>query len=49
VQVAHELLRTRIAHADRDYEVREDLDTCADILRRGELADAVEHAIGPLG
>ena len=49
VQVAHELLRKRIAHADRDYEVREDLDTCADILRRGELADAVEHAIGPLG
>ncbi|MBT8040009.1 MAG: histidine ammonia-lyase [Xanthomonadales bacterium] len=48
VQVAHELLRKRIAHADRDYEVRADLDACAEILRRGELLEAVEHAIGPL-
>jgi histidine ammonia-lyase len=48
VQVAHELLRERIAHADRDYEVRADLDACAENLRRGELLEAVEHAIGPL-
>ena len=48
VQVAHELLRKRIAHADRDYEVRADLDACAETLRRGELLEAVEHAIGPL-
>ena len=48
VHVAHELLRGQIGHAHRDYEVRNDLDTCADILRRGELADAVRAEIGPL-
>ena len=45
---AHELLRGRIGHAHRDYEVRNDLDTCAEILRRGELAEVVLDAIGPL-
>jgi histidine ammonia-lyase len=38
---AHELLRGRIGHAHRDYEVRNDLDTCAGILQRGELAAEV--------
>jgi len=48
VLVAHRMLRGRIAHAEHDYEVRNDLDTCADILRRGELAEVVLDAIGPL-
>jgi histidine ammonia-lyase len=48
VLLAHEALRSRIRHADRDYEVRNDLDFCADMLRRGELASAVESAIGAL-
>jgi histidine ammonia-lyase len=48
VWLAHRLLRGQIGHADRDYEVRNDLDTCADILRRGELASHVEAEIGPL-
>jgi histidine ammonia-lyase len=48
VLVAHELLRRQVGHADRDYEVRNDLDLCADILRRGGLAEGVEAAIGPL-
>jgi histidine ammonia-lyase len=48
VQLAHELLRGQISHADKDYEVGSDLDICADILRRGELASTVEAAIGPL-
>jgi histidine ammonia-lyase len=48
VLLAHEALRSRIRHADRDYEVRNDLDLCADMLRRGELATAVESAIGAL-
>jgi histidine ammonia-lyase len=48
VDVARQMLRERIAHADRDYEVRTDLDTCADILRRGQLADAVEAETGSL-
>ncbi len=48
VLVAHELLRGQIPHADRDYEVRNDLDLCADLLRRGELVSGVESKIGPL-
>jgi histidine ammonia-lyase len=48
VQLAHELLRGQIGHAYKDYEVRNDLDTCADILRRGELASTIEAGIGPL-
>jgi len=48
VLLAHRLLRSRIAHADRDYEVRNDLDTCAGILRDGELLDAVAAGIGDL-
>jgi histidine ammonia-lyase len=48
VLVAHRLLRERISHAEQDYEVRNDLDTCADLLRRGDLARGVEDEIGPL-
>ena len=48
VQMAHELLREQIGHAHKDYEVRNDLETCADILRRGALATAVEAGIGSL-
>jgi histidine ammonia-lyase len=48
VHVAHRMLRERIGHADRDYEVRNDLDVCAELLRSGELAAAVEASIGDL-
>jgi histidine ammonia-lyase len=48
VRVAHELLRDRIGHAEQDYEVRNDLDTCAAILRQGVLAEVVQDAIGSL-
>jgi histidine ammonia-lyase len=48
VWLAHRFLRDQIGHADRDYEVRNDLDACAGILRRGELASQVEAEIGPL-
>jgi histidine ammonia-lyase len=48
VHVAHEMLRRQIAHAQRDYEIRNDLDLCTNILRAGELASAVEAQIGPL-
>jgi len=48
VLLAHELLRSQIGHADRDYEVRNDLDVCADILRRGDLSNHVEAGIGAL-
>jgi len=48
VLLAHQLLRDQISHANQDYEVRNDLDTCADILRRGELLSTVEADIGSL-
>lgn len=48
VLVAHRLLRERINHANQDYEVRNDLETCAGLLRRGDLARGVEAEIGPL-
>jgi histidine ammonia-lyase len=48
VHVAHEMLRRQTAHAQQDYEIRNDLDLCANILRSGELALAVEAQIGPL-
>jgi len=48
VLLAHNLLRSKIEHAHKDYEVRNDLDVCADILRRGELSAALESYIGTL-
>ncbi len=48
VAAAHALLRERINHADVDYEVRNDLDTCAQILRSGELLTAVDSAVSGL-
>ena len=48
IRLAHELLRSQIGHAHQDYEVRNDLDLCADILRRGDLASHVEAGIGNL-
>jgi histidine ammonia-lyase len=49
VHLAHRLLRSYIEHAQKDYEVRNDLKVCTDILRRGELASAVQAEIGRLG
>lgn len=48
VLVAHRLLREQIKHANQDYEVRNDLDACAGLLRQGDLAAGVEAEIGPL-
>jgi histidine ammonia-lyase len=48
VHEAHGMLRERIGHADRDYEVRNDLDVCAELLRTGALAAAVQDSIGTL-
>ena len=48
VAVAHRTLRGEIEHAIKDYEVRGDLDRCADILRTGVLLNAVENELGPL-
>ena len=48
VAVAHQFLRKEIKHAVRDYEVRNDLDRCAEILRSGVLLKAVEDELGAL-
>ena len=48
VKLAHQALRNEIKHAIKDYEVRNDLDRCAEILRRGFLLNTVESDLGPL-
>ena len=48
VLLAYEQLRSRIGHADKDYEVRNDLDLCAGMLRNGELLTTLENDIGAL-
>jgi histidine ammonia-lyase len=48
VSLAHKALRREIRHADQDYEVRNDLDQCAEILRSGALLKVVENELGPL-
>lgn len=47
VFAAHQYLRSRIPHAHRDYEVRNDIELCASILRQGSLIDPVEQVVGP--
>jgi len=48
VAITHQALRKEIKHADKDYEVRNDLDRCAQILRDGDLLHAVEDKLGAL-
>ncbi len=48
VAIAHQSLRKEIEHAVKDYEVRNDLGQCADILRSGTLLKAVEDELGHL-
>jgi len=48
VLAAHRFLRERIPHALRDYEVRNDLETCAALLREGDLSAEVEGITGIL-
>jgi histidine ammonia-lyase len=48
VHTAQQYLRSKISHADEDYEVRNDIELCASILRDGELIRQVEAEIGEL-
>jgi histidine ammonia-lyase len=48
VSLAHKALRKEIHHADQDYEVKSDLDQCAEILRNGALLKSVESELGAL-
>ena len=48
VSIAHRALREEVRHAVKDYEVKNDLDRCAELLRNGTLLEAVENELGPL-
>jgi len=48
VSISHKAMRKEIKHAVKDYEVRNDLDQCTEILRNGTLLKAVENELGPL-
>lgn len=48
VELAHQFVRREIPHADQDYEVRNDLDTCAEMIRNGRLVEAVRADIHSL-
>lgn len=48
VHTAQQFLRSKISHAHVDYEVRNDIELCASILRDGELIRQVEAEIGEL-
>jgi len=48
VWLAHQFLRERVPHADHDYEVRNDLEICVELLRQGELTAEVERNSRPL-
>lgn len=48
VALSHKALRKEVTHATKDYEVRNDLDHCVEMLRNGALLKAVEDELGPL-
>lgn len=48
VRIGHAVLREHVAHAHRDYEVRNDLDHCAELLRDGALGRAIAEQLEPL-
>ena len=48
VSLAHQALRKEIQHAVKDYEVRNDLDLCTELLRSGAWLESVENELGAL-
>jgi histidine ammonia-lyase len=48
VRQAFKTVRDQVQHAHEDYEVRNDLDICAEILRDGQLNKAVSKESDPL-
>lgn len=48
VMAAYRAVREDIPHAKQDYEVRNDLETCAKLLRQGILVPPVEEIAGTL-
>jgi histidine ammonia-lyase len=48
VLAAHDFVRGHVSHAEEDYEVGADIDTCTRLLRSGELVTAVRSAVPDL-
>jgi histidine ammonia-lyase len=48
VLAAHEFMRKHVGHAEEDYEVGADIDTCTRLLRSGDLVDSVRTALSQL-
>lgn len=48
VLAAHEHIRRHVTHAEEDYEVGHDIDTCTRLLRSGELVTSVQSAVSGL-
>jgi histidine ammonia-lyase len=48
VLAAHEFVREHVRHADTDYEVGADIETCARLLRSGELVGSVGSVVAGL-
>jgi histidine ammonia-lyase len=48
VGIAHQAMRSVVQHAEQDYEVKNDLDLCVELLRTGDLLKAVEKELDAL-
>ncbi|RFF27548.1 MULTISPECIES: histidine ammonia-lyase [unclassified Wenzhouxiangella] len=48
VLAAHEFVREHVNHAEEDYEVGADIDTCTRLLRSGDLVGSVQAEISGL-
>ncbi|NBB93175.1 MAG: histidine ammonia-lyase [Gammaproteobacteria bacterium] len=48
VLAGHRFVRDHIHHAEEDYEVGADIDTCTRLLRSGELVGSVQSAVSGL-
>lgn len=49
VRVAHDVIRRHVAHLDEDRPLYRDHDAMMALVRSGEILDAVEAEVGPLG
>ncbi len=48
VQIAHEAVRERIPHREEDYVFQDDIATCREMVKRGELSRAIVGNLGAL-
>ena len=49
VRIAREVIRRHVPHLDEDRPLHADHDRMKALVRSGEILDAVEGAVGPLG